>query len=1232
MSRANQFQISVKLNLDPFNSGLKVMHDKTQRVVNDLQKPVDLMLNAGSAEASVNMLQGKIKEFWESLNAVHLDIETDDDLEAVEQLKRSIESTEATIKVQAEEQEAVAKIKKAQEQISHLEAIIEVNPDDADARKALDHLRQKVNGLAREHNIPIKADSLSVLQQKLNKLESKKKRVGAPTSIKLNFSGFNTIISQLGQIGWAIAGVKNIATGLNKILGINIGADFEATMDDVQGTLRATDEEMAKIEKKARDLGGSTAYMAKQALEGAGALGANGQAADEVAASMDGVLYMTGALSGRGGFSDMAEAAELGVASLKNYRLEANQMEHVADVYVRATQISALNARRLIDAQKYAGTTAKAFNHSLEETTATLALFHDGGVLGERAGTAYRNMLASLAAPTKQADAALKQLGITFDDVDPSRVDIGTILKRFKAAKADAAQFSAQMQEIFGREIFTAVQAAVGQADQYQVKLDQLLNASGAASTKYATQMSNLKGASAEVLSAIQELYITVFDQIGDKVTAIMKGIAAYLQAEEVQAAISNFGQFMAGLIQFIGGLFSFMDENKGIILGVAGAIGIQTLALKAGTLAINGHIIATKAAIVVTKVWQVAQALLNAVMNANPIVLIISGIVLLAGVIYTAIERTIGWSKAFKYVNAAIKIAWEYIKAFGIFMGNAFTGYVKVVTLPWRVMFTVAREVFTGILNMVKSTFGNIASIMQKIFSGDFEGALEDLKSGFAESFGNVISNVETMIDGSIDSIKGNIDSGLNAFGAAGEKAKQLWKEAGEAAEEATNKEKQDASSTQHATEEPTTSTVTGPSPEEIEKAKEKVDDFFESLQSKREQLKAKFEKQKGLVETAFVGDPEMAKTKMDELNAWYTDELAKIQKEENDKEKETYQTAIRLLESKKRLGMDVTRELMQTQEAYTSWLKETYGKDSEEYLVALGNKQDATKSFWKESHKLATSYIDAITKGFKTGWGTILDASMTGGERLKAIWSSIKSSFMNSVGDMIADWMQKQLLKMAMAKTVGAVERAESAKTAAVEKANLLSVIALKIKSALTSIGEAVASGFKWLIARLGPAGLGLGVALGAGIVSAFNKLRKSIGFALGGYTGDGGKYEEAGVVHRGETVFEQEITGPNLPELLGLRSLLQKGYRLKDLMMPTVSLPVVSFPEPQLAYSGGGYASDSGVMSKMLKRLERIEKAIENKQLSGKLELQDKRSGKDRYSAWLDDKAAYDKRVRK
>lgn len=56
------------------------------------------------------------------------------------------------------------------------------------------------------------------------------------------------------------------------------------------------------------------------------------------------------------------------------------------------------------------------------------------------------------------------------------------------------------------------------------------------------------------------------------------------------------------------------------------------------------------------------------------------------------------------------------------------------------------------------------------------------------------------------------------------------------------------------------------------------------------------------------------------------------------------------------------------------------------------------------------------------------------------------------------------------------------------------------------------------------------------------AGTELGESLGFANGGYTGDGGKYQPAGTVHRGEFVFTKEATSR-----IGVKNLyaLMKGY---------------------------------------------------------------------------------------
>ncbi|WP_148568998.1 phage tail tape measure protein [Leclercia adecarboxylata] len=92
------------------------------------------------------------------------------------------------------------------------------------------------------------------------------------------------------------------------------------------------------------------------------------------------------------------------------------------------------------------------------------------------------------------------------------------------------------------------------------------------------------------------------------------------------------------------------------------------------------------------------------------------------------------------------------------------------------------------------------------------------------------------------------------------------------------------------------------------------------------------------------------------------------------------------------------------------------------------------------------------------------------------------------------------------------------------------------------------------------------------GVGIVGAVSS---AIGFAGGGYTGSGGKYEPAGVVHRGEFVFTKEATNR-----IGVGNLysMMRGYASGGLVgggsMPASPMGGVSVYAPvSVSQQGGG-----------------------------------------------------------
>lgn len=76
------------------------------------------------------------------------------------------------------------------------------------------------------------------------------------------------------------------------------------------------------------------------------------------------------------------------------------------------------------------------------------------------------------------------------------------------------------------------------------------------------------------------------------------------------------------------------------------------------------------------------------------------------------------------------------------------------------------------------------------------------------------------------------------------------------------------------------------------------------------------------------------------------------------------------------------------------------------------------------------------------------------------------------------------------------------------------------------------------------LGAAAAGVAVAQGLARVRKIQEVQVG-GFAKGGYTGDGGKYEVAGVVHRGEYVVPKNLVPAFSPQIAQIESARTRGY---------------------------------------------------------------------------------------
>ena len=151
-----------------------------------------------------------------------------------------------------------------------------------------------------------------------------------------------------------------------------------------------------------------------------------------------------------------------------------------------------------------------------------------------------------------------------------------------------------------------------------------------------------------------------------------------------------------------------------------------------------------------------------------------------------------------------------------------------------------------------------------------------------------------------------------------------------------------------------------------------------------------------------------------------------------------------------------------------------------------------------------IANNFTGMFSAGIDTisgGISGLLMKTQSLGQSLRGIWNGFVESAVSAFSKMVAEYaVSKAAMFM--------VDQAQAAK-------NLALSVAGAAKSLVAWIPAAIAA-----VIGSGWAGLGLAAAGAVAVMAALGS------FAEGGYTGSGGKYEPAGVVHRGEFVVPANV----------------------------------------------------------------------------------------------------------
>ena len=445
---------------------------------------------------------------------------------------------------------------------------------------------------------------------------------GASGLANIAQTAIGNILANLGtQI---ISGLAQIPAQITAV-----GSSFEASMSQVAATMGITSasEEFDVLSTAAKQAGETTKFSATQAGDALNYLALAGYDANKAVEALPIVLNTAAA-----GGMDLAYASDLITDSMSALGLGMEELSSFSDRLAVTSQKSNTNVAQLGEAILTVGGTAKTLSGGVVEMNTALGILADNGIKGAEGGTALRNVILSLSAPTDKAAGMLEQLNVTaFDAAGNMRPlqdtfgDLNTALSKLSDQEKTAA-----LNEIFNKVDLKSVNALLGtSAERFDELSGYIENCEGAASDMADTMSSNLAGDITIMQSALEGLGVSVYEKFSEPMRAAVQGVTETIG--ELTSRIKDgdlsdtFDKISEGFARLTTAAVDLLGNT--VLPLLANVLG--TIVDKADTLVpvIGSAVTALVAYKGIVTVATTAQTLLNAVVSANPYVLAASAI-----------------------------------------------------------------------------------------------------------------------------------------------------------------------------------------------------------------------------------------------------------------------------------------------------------------------------------------------------------------------------------------------------------------------------------------------------------------------------------------------------------------------------------------------------------------------------------------------------------------------------
>ena len=379
--------------------------------------------------------------------------------------------------------------------------------------------------------------------------ESSKKQRKQAEATQEQISAAKELAGTLTIAGGAIAALVGLAIAKN--------VEFDQAMSNVRAATMSTAAEQQALGEAALEAGADTAYSASEAAAAQEELAKAGQSVSQIiGGSLNGALALAAA-----GQLQVARSAEIMATTLTQFRLPAEQAAHVSDVLAAGAGKAQGSVDDLSLALSYVGPLAGSVGFSLDQTAGTLAYFATQGIIGEKAGTSLRGVLASLQAPSAAAAGEMERYGINMFDANGKMLSLSGIAEQLKTRLGGLTQQErlAALGRIFGNESLNAAtllyEGGAAAVEQWTAAVDD----TGYAAEQAAMRQDNLAGDIEKLGGAFDTALIRTGTAANDVLRGMTQTVTELVDQyaewpEPIQTTTMVLGVATAATLLFAGG------------------------------------------------------------------------------------------------------------------------------------------------------------------------------------------------------------------------------------------------------------------------------------------------------------------------------------------------------------------------------------------------------------------------------------------------------------------------------------------------------------------------------------------------------------------------------------------------------------------------------------------------------------------------------------------------------